>query len=90
MMCTLSGSWNLAECHPEVRRIILESSLEPLANNLALGAALYYGPRIRIMGPTMRVKPTTRSWRWLMEMAYPPFAFLMILDSNLNDPALGS
>jgi hypothetical protein len=89
MMCTLSGSWNLAECHPEVRRIILKSSLEPLANNLALGAALYYGPRIRIMGPTMKVEPTTRSWRWLMEMAYPPFAFLMILDSNLDDPGTG-
>jgi hypothetical protein len=89
MMCSLSGSWELAERHPEVRRIILDQRLEPLRGRLALGASLYFGPRIRIMGPTMKVEPSTQSWRWLMEMAYPPFAFVMVLDSNLDDPGMG-
>lgn len=89
MMCSLSGSWNLADRNPEIRRIVLDQSCEPLPNPLQLGAALYFGPRIRIMGPQLKIEPQTNSWRWLMEMAYPPFAFLFVLASNLSNPGTG-
>jgi hypothetical protein len=89
MMCSLSGTWNLAERHPEVRRIITDQSTERLGERLALGMCLYFGPRIRIMGPQMKVEPSTGSWRWLMEMAYPPFAFVLVLDSSLENPGMG-
>ena len=89
MMCSLSGTWDLAARHPEVRRIILDQSCEPLAGSLQLGVALYLGPRIRIMGPQLRIEPQSNSWRWLMEMAFPPFAFLLVLDSNLADSGMG-
>lgn len=89
MMCSLSGTWDFATRHPEVLRIILGQSCEPLAEPLQLGAALYLGPRIRIMGPQLKIEPSSNSWRWLMEMAFPPFAFLLVLDSNLADPGRG-
>ena len=89
MMCTLSGSWDLPRLHPEVRRIILESSTEPISSSLALGMCLYLGPRIRIMGPQLHVQPFQGAWRWVMEVAFPPFAFLMVLKTNVDDPGLG-
>jgi hypothetical protein len=89
MMCSLSGTWDLSRRHPEVRRIVLQGSTEPLPSNLALGAALFLGPRIRIMGPQLHVQPGTGSWRWLMEVAYPPFAFILSLASNMHEPVGG-
>jgi hypothetical protein len=31
----------------------------------------------------------TKTWRWVMELAYPPFAFFMTIDSNIDEPGLG-
>jgi hypothetical protein len=89
MMCSLSGSWNLAGAHPEVRRIILEQSTEPLATELRLGACLYFGPLLRITGPQLWLKPKQLQWRWIMEVAYPPFAFLLELASNATEFEIG-
>lgn len=90
MMCSLSGSWDLAGTFPEIRRIVLEQSTEPLSAKLRLGASLYIGPRIRIQGPQLIFQPDRHAWQWVMEMAYPPFAFLLELDSNTSDFELGS
>lgn len=88
-MCSLSGNWDLSEKHPEIRRIILEQSTEPLSKKLDVSIALFLGPNARASGPQLMVDAKTKSWRWVMELAYPPFAFFMTLDSNLDEPGLG-
>lgn len=88
-MCSLSGSWNLAGKHPELRRIILEQSVEPLPKKLDVSIALFLGPNARASGPQLMIDAKTKTWRWVMELAYPPFAFFMTIESNLDDPGLG-
>lgn len=88
-MCTLSGSWDLAETHPALRRTILEQDTTPLPAALELGICLYHGPQVRLVGPTLQVTPDEGAWRWLMEMAYPPFAFLLVVASNIDNAGLG-
>jgi len=88
-MCSLSGSWNLAERHPVIRRIILEQSTEQLPTGMELGMFLYFGPRARIQGPQLQIDTKTKIWRWVEEIAYPPFAFQLMIASNRKDPGLG-
>ncbi len=88
-MCSLSGAWDLAGQHPEVRDMILDQTIEPMPVGLALGMCLYLGPRIRIAGPTLRIVPEEQLWEWLIELAYPPFAFLFVLASNQASPGRG-
>jgi NADPH:quinone reductase-like Zn-dependent oxidoreductase len=88
-MCSLSGPWDLAGRYPEIRRIILEQSKEKLPKGMEIGMALYAGPMVRISGPQLRVDTETGVWRWCLEIAYPPFAFLMVIASNSDNPGLG-
>lgn len=87
--CTLSGTWDLAERHPEIRRIVLEQSAEPLPPGIEMGMSLYFGPNSRMVGPSLIVDPDAGEWRWVMEMAFPPFAFMLVLKSNVAEPGLG-
>jgi hypothetical protein len=88
-MCTLSCSWDLAEQHPAVRRIVLEQATEPLPDGLHLGMALYAGPDSRMSGPQLRIDVEADSWEWALEMAHPPFAFKMVLATNADEPYIG-
>ncbi len=88
-MCSLSGTWDLAGRYPEIRRIILEQSLEALPDGMELGMSFYFGPRLRIMGPQLSVDMKTLTWRWCQEIAFPPFAFLFVIASNIKEPGLG-
>lgn len=87
--CTLSGSWDLAARHPEIRRIVLEQSLEPVPQAIELGFGLYLGPYSRMVGPTLSVEPDTGQWRWLMELAYPPLTFLCTIARNVVETDVG-
>ena len=87
--CTLSGSWDLAERHPEIRRIVLEQSLEAMPREVELGFGLYLGPHSRMAGPTVLVEPEAGQWRWLMELAFPPFSFLCVIASNVKESGIG-
>lgn len=87
--CTLSGTWDLAERQSAIRRIVLEQSVEPLPPGIELGMSLYFGPNGRMVGPSLMVDPDAGEWRWMMEMAYPPFAFILVLASNVAEPGLG-
>ena len=40
-------------------------------------------------GPSLLVDPNVNEWRWLMEMAYPPFSFLCVIGSNVAEPGIG-
>jgi hypothetical protein len=88
-MCSLSGAWNLAGQHPEIRRIVLEQSVERLSPSLDLGMSLYLGPKVRIMGPQLKIDFKTKTWVWCQEIAFPPFAFLLILKSNKKHAGTG-
>lgn len=88
-MCSLSGKWDLAAKHPEIRRIVLEQTAETLPTGMELGMSLYFGPKIRIHGPQLRVDYKTGIWRWCQEIAFPPFAFQLIIASNSTEPGLG-
>lgn len=88
-MCSLSGAWDLAEKHPEIRRIILEQSTEPLPRGIELGMSLFVGPKVRICGPQLKVSQKTKIWRWVQEIAFPPFAFFLVIASNMKEPGVG-
>lgn len=88
-MCSLSGTWDLTKRYPEVRRIILEQSIEKLPAKLDLGMSLYLGPKIRTMGPQLKIDLKTNTWIWCQEIAFPPFAFLLVLDSNKEQAGTG-
>ncbi|HUW21933.1 MAG TPA: hypothetical protein VMW41_04700 [Candidatus Bathyarchaeia archaeon] len=88
-MCSLSGSWDLAGRYPAIKRIILEKSTEAIPSGMELGMFLYFGPRARIQGPQLRIDTKLKIWRWVEEIAYPPFAFQLMLASNKSDPGLG-
>ena len=88
-MCSLSGNWDLAERHPELRQIILEQSVQQLPSNLELGMSLYLGPKMRTIGPQLKVDVKTGTWRWYQEIAFPPFAFLLVLASNKEKAGTG-
>ncbi len=88
-MCSLSGTWNLPGRHPEIKRIILEQSVEQLPTGVDLGMSLYLGPKMRIVGPQLVVEVKTGTWKWCQEIAFPPFAFLLILASNKEDAGTG-
>lgn len=88
-MCSLSGEWDLAGLHPVFRRIILEQSTEALPEGIELTMFLYFGPRVRIQGPQLRVDTKTGIWRWIQELAFPPFAFQLIVASNTKEPGVG-
>ena len=88
-MCSLSGTWGLADRHPGIRRIVLEQSVEQLPSKLDLGMSLYLGPKMRTMGPQLKIDFKTGTWVWCQEIAFPPFAFLLILDSNTEKAGTG-
>lgn len=88
-LCSLSGSWDLAERYPAIRRIILEQATEPLPQGMELGMFIFFGPRVRVHGPQLKIDANTLTWRWVQEIAYPPFAFQFVIASNNPQPGLG-
>lgn len=89
LMCSLSGTWDLSETFPEIRDIVLNETAAKLPESLDLGMTLYSGPRARLAGPQLRVNIEENSWEWLMEMAFPPLAFILVLASSKPHPLHG-
>jgi hypothetical protein len=79
--CTLSANWQLAERFPVIRDIVLHGRRGALPQGMKLEMILYFGPFVRISGP-QRIVTDGSTWRWVMELAYPPFAFTFTLASN--------
>lgn len=90
MFCSLSVSWDLAERYPVIRRIILERAVEPLPTGFDLAMGLYLGPMLRFSGPQLLVDVTDGLWQWVMEIAYPPYSFLLVLCSNKPESLNGA
>lgn len=88
-MCSLSGDWDIAGRHPEIKRIVLGSECLPLPKGLDISMAVYLGPSVRMMGPQLRMNYQTGHWNWWMELAYPPFSFVMSIASSRPVPDMG-
>lgn len=82
LMCSMSADFDLAGRYPEIRRLILEPSVEALPDGMSLGLTLFLGGHPRFAGPTLVVEPLAGVWRFVMEVANPPFATLMVLATN--------
>jgi hypothetical protein len=82
MFCSISGTWDIAATYPDLREIILQDKLGALPDGLDLGITLFAGPHIRMSGPALKLDLNNRTWQWVMEIAYPPFAFLLVLASS--------
>lgn len=80
-MCSLSGNWDLAGRSPAIRRIVLGGSLEPLPEGMSLWMEMFAGPMSRMVGPQV-ISDAPGHWAWVMEIAHPPFAFMLVLASN--------
>lgn len=87
LMCTLSGPWDLAGRHPEIRAMILDRQTGPLPPGLSLSLTLFAGPTGRVAGPSLVVDLDGQRWRWVLELAFPPLAVLMVLATNAEVPA---
>lgn len=87
-MCSVSVTWDIAGRHPELRRIILEGAAEPLPAGLRLYLSLYWGPLTRICGPSLHVDRQSGAWEWIMEVAHPGLALLMVLTGTGQEPGL--
>lgn len=90
MFCSLSATWDIAERYPVIRRIVLEQSLEKLPDNLDLVMGLYLGPMLRFAGPQLVIDVGESLWQWVMEIAYPPYSFLLVLASNKHETLNGA
>lgn len=81
-MCSLAGGWNLTERYPVIRDVILDRAQQPLPNEVKLSMVFCWGPRARYTGPLLVVDTITGEWKWVMELAFPPLAFSMVLASS--------
>ena len=82
MMCTLSADFDLAGRYPAIRRLILDRSVETLPDGMSVGLTGYIGGYPRVVGPQLVAHPDEDAWYWLMELANPPLATLMVLGGN--------
>ena len=79
LMASLSGPWDLASHHPEIRAMVLDGTAGRLPEGMFLGMAFYAGPSIVVAGPTLVINRITKEWRWSLVLAYPPLAFEFVL-----------
>jgi hypothetical protein len=88
LLCTVSGPWDLAGRHPEIRAMILDRQSGTLPAGMRLHLVLYCGSGSRIAGPSLVIDRGSRRWEWLLELAYPPLAMLLVLAGNAEPRTL--
>lgn len=90
-MCSAAGPWDVAARNPEIRDMVLRDGVGRLPSPLSLSMGLFLGPHAFIAGPSLQVNLPTNEWRWIAVIAYPPFAFELILEKAWDqlDPLCG-
>lgn len=91
MLLSVSGSHELAERHPELPQLVLAGAPVQLPAPLSLFMTLYAGPVVRFAGGPWGqaiYQSGSNMWTWCIEIAFPPFAFQLILDGD-TDTASG-
>lgn len=79
MMVGLAAEWPVTSLHPELRGVMLDGESSALPLELSLGLGLCAGPWARYSGPSLIVSLDTSSWRWIVSLGHPPFAFELVL-----------
>lgn len=85
MMLSVSGSCDLSERHSTIRNLVLGGPPESLPEQLRLFMTLYAGPAVRFAGGPFGqaiYDGVTGIWTRCIEVAFPPFAFQLILDGD--------
>ena len=85
LMASMSGPWDIAGRHPLVRTMVLEGKPGELPAGMTLDLALFYGPSCLLAGPTLIIDRTTNGWKWSLVVAFPPFAFEMVLAADWTE-----
>lgn len=86
MLCSVSSDYDLAGTYPTIRRLILERTVEPLPDGMSLYLTIFLGPGARLVGPSLTAETSTGDWRWILEVAFPPLAFLLVLAAKGEVP----
>lgn len=82
MLCSVSAGFDLAGRYPAIRRMILEPTTEALPEGMSLGLTAYLSTRSRFSAPMLLVDVANELWRWTIEIAHAPLAFLLVIKSN--------
>lgn len=85
-MCSAAGPWNIGSRHPEIRAMVLRDTVGVLPAPMWLSMGLFLGPHAFIAGPSLQVNLPTNEWRWIAVIAYPPFAFELVLAEDWTQP----
>lgn len=85
-MCSIAAPWHLATRFPAVRDLVLSDEPGELPDGMALSMGLFLGPSAFFAGPSLQVDLPTHEWRWLSVMAFPPFAFELVLAADWHQP----
>lgn len=86
LMASLSGPWDLAARHPEIRSMVLDGTPGRLPEGMFLGMTFYAGPNVVVAGPSLVLNRVTSSWRWSLVLAHPPLAFELVLAESASEP----
>ena len=81
MLVAVSGNSHTSESNPEIARILLEGA-KSLPGDLRIFMSLYAGPGVRHLGLTAALNLRRREPQVLMEVAYPPFAFVGLVSGE--------
>lgn len=88
MLVAVSGNTHTSASNPEIAPILLEGR-RALPGDLRIFMSLYQGPGVRHLGVTAAMDLRRREPQVLMEVAYPPFAFVGLV-SGEPTPELGA
>lgn len=85
LMASMSGPWDIARRHPELRGMVLEGTTGELPAGMSLDMSLFYGPSCILAGPTLVIDRASNGWKWCVVVAFPPFAFEMVLAADWQE-----
>jgi hypothetical protein len=76
----------LAEKNPDLRAFVLDRNLRGLPEKYRLYACLFVGPLARFAGLMIELDVVTHKAIHMTEVAHPPFAYLLTIDSEPSQP----
>jgi len=75
-----------SEKNPALREFVLDREMRGLPERYRLYMCLYAGPLARFAGLAVEVNTLTEQAVYMTELAHPPFAYLLTIDSEPSQP----
>ncbi len=85
MMVSLAGPWPVTALYPGLQATLLDGAPCALPDGLSLEMGLCAPVAARHAGPTLVVDFERAAWRWIVALAYPPFAFELTLAGSTSE-----